>query len=539
MTVASNTGVHTGAAALVAALEAHDVAVVFGLPGIHALPVWDALIGSPIRRVVVRHEQAAGFGAVGYARTGDRPGVYLTSTGPGAFNSLAALSEADASSTPVLHLTSQIPTDLVGAGRGYLHESRGQSQAFAAVSRFHARPTTPEALVDAVDEAFRQMALNPGPATIEIATDVMAAVTEAVPARVTRVAAPAPDPEAVARVRGLLDAAEAPLIWAGGGARHAAAAVRALAEALDAPVITTYNGKGVLPSAHPLHAGSSVEEAAMQKLVERSDVVLALGTRFSQEATANWAVPLPETIVQVDLDPGRFGRTFAVAEGVVADAGLFCAALLADLPAAGGRDGEAAVRAALQGRSAEVGEQGADAEVELMHVLADALPDDAIVVADMTVAAYWAALYLDAKQPGGFVYPSSGALGCGIPLALGTAAANPDRPTVVVCGDGGFLMAGHELLTARAEGLAFVVLVVNDSAYGILRNYQETLFGRTVAVELNAPDVAGLAAACGVRYLRAGGIGDLAGVLQTAVADRSGPVLVELQAALRAPGQSV
>ncbi len=144
-------------------------------------------------------------------------------------------------------------------------------------------------------------------------------------------------------------------------------------------------------------------------------------------------MPLPETIVQVDLDPGRFGRTFAVAEGVVADAGLFCAALLADLPAAGGRDGEAAVRAALQGRSAEVGEQGADAEVELMHVLADALPDDAIVVADMTVAAYWAALYLDAKQPGGFVYPSSGALGCGIPLALGTAAAQP-RPA-----DGGRL----------------------------------------------------------------------------------------------------
>ena len=145
--------VRTGAHVLVEALEAHGVEVVFGLPGIHALPVWDALIGSPIRRVVVRHEQAAGFGAVGYARTGAKPGVYLTSTGPGAFNSLVALSEADASSAPVLHLTSQIPTDLVGAGRGYLHESRGQSQAFAAVSRFHARPTTPEALAAAVAEA--------------------------------------------------------------------------------------------------------------------------------------------------------------------------------------------------------------------------------------------------------------------------------------------------------------------------------------------------------------------------------------------------
>jgi acetolactate synthase-1/2/3 large subunit len=170
MTVAPP-AVRTGARVLVEALEAHGVDVVFGLPGIHALPIWDALIGSPIRRVVVRHEQAAGFGAVGYARTGEKPGVYLTSTGPGALNSLAALSEADASSAPVLHLTSQIPSDLVGAGRGYLHESRGQSQAFAAVSRFHARPATPEALAAAVAEAFAHMAVDPGPATIEIATE--------------------------------------------------------------------------------------------------------------------------------------------------------------------------------------------------------------------------------------------------------------------------------------------------------------------------------------------------------------------------------
>ncbi len=121
------------------------------------------------------------------------------------------------------------------------------------------------------------------------------------------------------------------------------------------------------------------------------------------------------------------------------------------------------------------------------------------------------------------MYPIAGALGCGIPLALGTAAANPDRPTVVIAGDGGFLMAGHELLTARAEGLAFVTLVVNDSAYGILRNYQKTMFGRTVAVELNAPDFAGLAAGLR-RALPAGGsgVGDLARVLAEANADRSG-----------------
>jgi acetolactate synthase-1/2/3 large subunit len=168
---------------------------------------------------------------------------------------------------------------------------------------------------------------------------VMAATAE-VETRATPVALPAPDPEAVARVRALLDGAEAPLIWAGGGTRRSADEVRALAEALDAPVLTTYNGKGALPSGHSLHAGSSVEEGSMRALVERSDVVLALGTRFSQEATADWKLPLA-TVVQVDLDPGRFGRTFPVAEGVVADVGQLCRALLADPPSPGGRDGRA------------------------------------------------------------------------------------------------------------------------------------------------------------------------------------------------------
>ena len=221
--------------------------------------------------------------------------------------------------------------------------------------------------------------------------------------------------------------------------------------------------------------------------------------------------------------PAGSGARYPPAEGIVSDVGLFCRALLDDGLTAGSRDGEAAVRAAIQGRNSEVAAQGVPDEIELMHVLHDTLPEDAIVIADMTVCAYWAALYLDGKRPGSFVYPASGALGCGVPLALGTAAAHPDRPTVAIVGDGGFLMGGHELLTASAEGLPFVTLVVNDSAYGILRNYQETMFGRTVAVELNAPDFAGLAAACGVRHIAADGIRGLGAALGEALADRSAP----------------
>ena len=151
----------------------------------------------------------------------------------------------------------------------------------------------------------------------------------------------------------------------------------------------------------------------MRHLVERADLCLALGTRFSQETTANWTLPIPAALVHIDLDAGRFGRTYRPAEGIVSDVGHFCRALLEGGVSAGSRDGEAAVRAAIQGRNAEVAAQGVPDEIELMHALHVALPEDAIVIADMTVCAYWAALYLDGKRPASFVYPASGALGCG------------------------------------------------------------------------------------------------------------------------------
>src|SRR4029077_14658002 len=144
MSTPEGTRVRTGADALVAALEAHGVEVVFGIPGQHALSLWEALRGSSIRAVVVRHEQAAAFAAVGYARTSGRVGVCVTSTGPGAFNAFAGMGEADASSLPVLHITTQILSD--PGQRGWMHETSGQSSAFAAVTRYHSRPRSPEAL---------------------------------------------------------------------------------------------------------------------------------------------------------------------------------------------------------------------------------------------------------------------------------------------------------------------------------------------------------------------------------------------------------
>src|SRR4051812_13058103 len=303
MTVAPRTRVTSGAQALVAALEAHGVEVVFGIPGQHALSLWEALRGSSIRAVVVRHEQAAAFAAVGYARTSGRVGVCVTSTGPGAFNAFAGMGEADASSLRVLHITTQVPSD--AGERGWMHETAGQHGAFAAVPRHHVRPMTPAALAAAVDEALCAIAARPGPAMIEAMTTVLTAPAEPAEIAVTRLSPPAPDPAAIGRVRELLDGAQAPLVLAGGGARLHAARVAELAEALDAPVVTSFNGKGVLPSGPPLHAGSSCEEPSVRRLVAASDVCVALGPRFAEECPCHWAVEYPRKLVQVDLDPAR------------------------------------------------------------------------------------------------------------------------------------------------------------------------------------------------------------------------------------------
>jgi acetolactate synthase I/II/III large subunit len=274
--------------------------------------------------------------------------------------------------------------------------------------------------------------------------------------------------------------------------------------------------------------------------VAASDACIALGTRFAEEYTCHWAVEFPAALAQVDLDPARIGRNYPVREGIVADVGLFCDALLAAAPTAGARDGAAEARAALAGRQSEVAAHGFEPERELMHQLDLALPDDALVVADMTIQSYWGVLYLDARRPGGFAYPMSGALGSGIPTALGVVAANPDAPVVVLAGDGGFLMAGHELATAQQNGLHFVTLLVNDSCFGVLKNYQMSAYGHDSSVELRSPDFAQLAAGYGVAYHRIDSPADAGDALREAIAARGdGCSLIELQAELAAPPQSI
>jgi acetolactate synthase I/II/III large subunit len=527
----------TGGAVVADALGALGADAVFGLPGIHALPVWDALRDSGIRLAPLRTELDAGFAADGYARVSGRPAPLLLSTGPGALNALTALMEAASAHVPVVAIASGVPRAFLGRHRGYLHELDDQLASFAPVVKHAVRVEEVEELPGTLARAWELALRAPrGPVFVEVPSDVLeqpAGGVDGSAARATPTAPAVPDSDALDRVAELLASAETPVLWAGGGVvrGEANAQVLALAERLDAPVVTTFMGKGAVPDSHPLAVGSACNEAAVLALLAAADVVLAVGTQLGTDTTDDHALRFAGTLVHLDADPRRVGATYD-AVGLVGDAAPTLAAVLERLPGdRQERDGAAraaAVRAAVADRLVRE-EDGP--ELGMIRALRAALPTDAVDAWDSTILGYWAASYFEARLPGRFLYPlGSGTIGYGFPAALGAAAAFPGTPVLAVAGDGGIQYGLAELAAARQLGLPVKLVLVDDGGYGILREYQAQRFGRLTATDLEQPDFAAVCEGFGlpVRRSSAQTLGD---DLSWALA-QSGPVVMVVQTEL-------
>jgi len=497
-------GTRIGGHLVVESLEALGAEVVFGLPGIHALGIWEGLRGRDLRFVGLRTELNAAFAADGYARASGRPAPVLLSTGPGALNSLTALMEAASAHVPVVVIASQIPSKLIGCGRGYLHELPDQLASFAPVVKWAARVESAEALPELLAEAWRRALTPPsGPVFLEVPVDILTGETGVPPVKELDGAPSAsglPPPELIDEVARLLAEAERPVVWAGGGVARSGAweELRRLAERLRAPVTTTYMGKGVFPEDHELAAGSACDEAAFQELVGGADVLFCAGTELGAETTAQYGLELRGRLVQVDAAPERIGATYP-ALGLVGDAREVLREILERLPARA-RDGQAEARAAAVRERVASGlaVQGRELEQGLLATIREALPRDAAHAWDMTMLAYWAAAFFPALTPRRFLYPlGSGTLGYAWPAALGATLAL-GAPVLGVVGDGGFLYGVQELAAARQYGLPAKLLLVDDGGYGILREYQTEAYGETFAVDLEQPDFPALARAFGV-----------------------------------------
>ena len=523
----------TGAGLAVRALQEEGVEVAFGLPGVHNLALWRAVGESGIRLVGVRHEQTAAYAADGYARASGRLGVALTTTGPGAANTLAAVGEAWASRQPVLVIATDVPTSVrrPGVWRGSLHEATDQAAMFDPVTKGTLRVRSAASLGAAVTEAAR-LALTPPtrPVYVEVPTDLLPAeVDEPAPVPEPR---PRPEPlphDRVVRAAERIAPSRRPLIWAGGGALQAGAgdAVGRLAERLVAPVITTYSARGLLPPDHPCLVGPPPHVPEVGALWDEADLVIAIGTDFDGPMTQNWMMPQPPHLIAVNVDAEDAAKAYLPDVTLESDAREAVELLAQRVEQRGGLE---ALARRLEELTAEVrrGLQESDPDaVEFLESFTGALPEDAVVFCDMCIPGYWLGAFHRPPSPRKLAYPLGwGTLGCAFPQALGAALAGAG-PVVSVSGDGGFLYACGELATAAQEAIPLTAVIVDDGGYGMLRFDQDRRGLPREGVDLHTPDFGALAASFGVRSFAAEGLdANFAAALARQIASGEPSVLV-------------
>jgi thiamine pyrophosphate-dependent acetolactate synthase large subunit-like protein len=527
----------TGAQLVVESLHNEGVRTLFGIPGVDTLGVYNALLDQPdIRAINVRHEQSAVFMADGFFRSSGQIGVALTSGGPGALNTMGAMAAAHNDSSAVLQVVNENPAHVRRKGLGYFHDLSDQLGMFRPVTDFVAQPTLASEIAPAINQAMGALRnRRPRPAMVEIAGEAFVQTSEASSLEPVAPARLQPITAHVEAASELIREAQRPIIWAGGGviASAAMSELLELAERLGAPVLTSQAGKGSFPPNNPLHVGNWANEKPVRELIARSDLMIAVGTRFSYFPTGGWSLELPDKLVQIDLDPAEIGRNYRVVASIVADAQPALSELLDRIGiidsasrAAEVADVHARIAAALGTPSPEI---------EMLDQMRTALPADTRVFNDPTTIAFWARSYWHALEPRTWFVPSGmGTLGFALPAAIGSKFAVPDSPSVAVIGDAGVMFTIQDLMTAVEHNIPVIVLVFNDRGYGVERRHMDHLYGRQNGVELLPPDFVALAKSFGAHGVRV----ELDGV-GAAIEDalnRNGPVLIEIPNRFGHPG---
>jgi acetolactate synthase-1/2/3 large subunit len=518
----------TGEAA-VATLVANGIDTIFCLPGVQNDYLFDALhgAGDRIRPIHTRHEQGAGYMALGAAMASGKPAAYTVVPGPGFLNTTAALCTAYAANAPVLAVIGQIAQAAIGRGYGHLHELPDQLAIMRLLTKHADRIRAPHEAPIKLTEVFRQLRSGrPRPVAVECALDVLArrapvAIPAAAEADVAEV-----DPDAIARAAKLLGEARQPLIIVGGGAQHASAEVTALAELLQAPVVAHRMGQGIVDARHPMAANVLMG----RKLWGTADAVLAIGTRL-QVQLQQWGSDAALKVVRIDADPEELDRIERPAIGITADAALALRLLREALPKYNRKresraEEIAGLRAEQQGVTAMLQPQ-----IGYLDAIRAELPENGIFVDELTQLGYAARLVFPVYQPRTFISPGyQGTLGWGVATAIGVKVARPDVPVVAVSGDGGFLFNAQELATAVQQRIPVVIVLVNDGAYGNVRRIQAESFGnRLIASDLRNPDFQKFVESFGALALRATSPGELRQALRTAF-KADVPAVIEIPA---------
>ncbi|MCH2634242.1 MAG: thiamine pyrophosphate-dependent enzyme [Acidimicrobiales bacterium] len=522
----------TGGQAVAETLALLGVSKVFGIVSVHNLPIYDAISLHPDIQVInVRHEQAAAHAADAYSRVTGELGVILTSTGPGALNAVAGIYEAAFVSSKLLMVTGQIESRFRGKGKGFLHEYEKQPELLSNLCRTVSS-------VRYAEDISRDMAAvaddiqrgRPQPGAIEIPIDLQYQSADIDLFASRTISRLVPDKALLNQALALLENAQRPLIWAGGGVNISGASgeLTDLAERMGAPVVTTIEGRGAISEAHDLSLGFRTDRRSAAEIFEEADVVLAIGTRFQNYATRVWTLQMPENLIHIDVDPGVIGRNYPAAVPIVADAKMALQELLQGL-------GKTAVDEQFLERCRKIKEADEEAikeeigpdHSEIVSVIRRLLPEECPVVRDSTVPNYtWGNRLLKILRSRTSIRPAAVAIGPGLPLAMGAAIGSMSH-ALLVQGDGGLQLSIGELSACAEHQIPVIALVFNDSGYNVLRIIQENVLGHKHGTELSKINFVTVAQGMGVEAERVEGIEQFEPALARALA-RSGPSVIEI-----------
>jgi acetolactate synthase I/II/III large subunit len=539
-----------------------QVEVMFGLPGGAILPVYDPILDSSIRHVLVRHEQGAGHMAEGYAMVTGRPGVAMVTSGPGATNIVTPLSNAYMDSTPLVVVSGQVATGSIGTDAFQECDITGVTMG---ITKHNWLIKDAADIPRTVAAAFHVATTGrPGPVLIDVPKDVSNATMEWYwPTSVDDLDLPGyhpvtvGDPELVRRAVELLLAAERPVIYAGGGVLKARAseALLQLAERTGIPVVTTLMARGAFPDSHPLCLGMPGMHGNYTAVtaMQRADLLLALGSRFDDRVTGKIDAFAPEAkVVHVDIDPAELGKVRRPDVGIAGDCRLVTEELLSALDAAGlTQDGatpgtSAADRPDLAPWWAQVHQwqerfplhyvhsDGGPIKPEMVvETLRDLSPEDTVVASGVGQHQMWASQYWRFDHPYTWVNSGgAGTMGFAVPAAIGAKVGRPDRTVWAIDGDGCFQMTAQELVTATAERIPVKIAILNNAYLGMVRQWQEMFYQERyseVYLSPDLPDYVKWAEAMGCVGIRAESPEEVAPAIEKANGIDDRPVVVDFR----------
>ena len=506
----------TGGETAVKTLIAHNIHTLFGLPGVQNDWLYNALHDAQdqIRVIHTRHEQGAGYMALGYTLATGEISVFNVVPGPGLLNASAALATAYGLNAPVLCLTGQIPTRQIGKGKGVLHEIPDQLAILRGLTKWAERATRAADVPGLLYAAFVELRNGrPRPVALEIPMDVLAergAVELA--ARPAPITYPQPDPDLIEQAAKALGKAKLPLIFVGSGAQNVCAEVRQLATMLEAPVVGYRTGMGIMDGRSYL----SFHLPPAHELWKTADAVLLIGTHARE--TFGWGVDDQMTLIKIDIDPTTHDLFHKPNIAITARAEETLPLLL-ERTAAHNRkrpsrkDELLALKASWEQQTAHL-----EPQKSYLKVIREELGEDGIFVDELTQVGFTSRIVYPVYQPRTYISTGyMGTLGYGFPTGLGVKVARPDVPVISVAGDGGFMFAVQELATAVQHHIGLITIVFNNNQYGNVQQMQKNLYGnRVIASDLHNPDFVKLAESFGAQGLRANSPTDLRRAIQQA-----------------------